>query len=269
MVTRSIEMTVYEKGKKAPKYSIDSDLNGEMSLQDFLEYSRSVIVSVAKDVLSDSQSKGFDKDPVVIVDGKYGRKEESVKPLGSIDYVSKKSASDILIFAYEAILERTKRVTGRYGRNNIVVFNGNQVANDKESMRAWIGTSPKFKDRDRIRFINTAPYANKLELDGVTKGSVGTSGRTVIPKTDKKGRPKPGAGMRKPNGVYTLALRAIRHKYRGNSIIKYEQVLGSEMGLTSPVRGSGVGRVRQKGKSAGRTYVYPSILIYIKEGGIL
>ena len=74
---------------------------------------------------------------------------------------------------------------------------------------------------------------------------------------------------RKPNGTYTMALQSIRRKYKSNSFIKYQVVPGGYLGLTAPERGSGVGRIFQKGKYKGTPYVYPSILIYVKAAGVL
>lgn len=258
-----VEYTVTEKGRRAPQYTLDSDVNGAVTLQDFLQYTKNIIIAVARDALKDEQSRGFDQTPVVKVDNKFNAPIESVNPFGQIEFIARASVKELLLFSYESIIGRSRVATGRYLKSNIVSFNGEEIARDMKEFQSWLENKKSFKDTDRIRFVNIAPYANKLELDGLAKGSASPKSRQVKPR---------GGGnkvtVRKPNGTYSLALRAIRNKYKSNSLIKYELVLGSELGLTSPERGSGVGRIRQTGRSKGRTYVYPSILIYLFESGI-
>jgi len=267
MATASIQLQVTEGGRRAPQYIIENDLDGEISARDLIKFSQQAIIQIAKAVLVEEQGKGFDLKPVLIVDNKYNKKESDVRPFGSIEYIARQSGKDILNFIYQSIYDRSPLKKGGYMSNNLVLYNEVEVARLPSQFDAWLKNKPSFKDGDKIRFVNFAPYANKNELDGVTERGVNTVRRVT---KDRKGRVKNGGKkFRKPNGTYTLAYRAVKRKYKGNAIIKYEQVLGSDFGLTSPARGSGIGRIRQKGRDKGRTYVYPSILVYIKEGGIL
>jgi len=266
MPTSAIEISVTENGKRKPEYTLESDVSGNLTLKELFKFTKNTLLATASTILHEEQAKGFDKKPVVRVDNKYGRTEQDVNPLGQIEYISRGNSKEMLLFCYDAILQRSPRLTGRYHDNNIVLFNEREVASSRAGFEAWLSGQKSFKDKDKIRFVNIAPYANKLELDGTTSSGTSTKRRPI---KDKKGRDRIGTLVRKPNGVYTLALRAIRHKYKGNSLIKYEQILGSQYGLSSPPRGSGIGRIRQRGRDKGRTYVYPSILIYIIESGLM
>lgn len=148
-------------------------------------------------------------------------------------------------------------MTGNYRRSNYVFLNGKQVATDPTSLKAWIEAGPEIKDNDLIRFVNIAPYARKLERYGVTKQRSKTKTRN---STDKKKRS--GPKILSPNGVYFLATRAIGRKYKKNSSIKFGFIKGSGLGIV----GSFAKRKGER-KSSG-TYLYPSITIVVKGGGL-
>ena len=81
-----VDVQVYENGRRAPEYSVNTDLNGEVSLADFLSFMKATLVITADVALKEEQEKGFDKDPVRIVDNVKGRPEALVSPLGKIDW---------------------------------------------------------------------------------------------------------------------------------------------------------------------------------------
>jgi hypothetical protein len=130
-----------------------------------------------------------------------------------------------------------------------------------------LNSNPKFTNKDRLRFVNTAPYANKLELEGVTAN--GTNKKEGPTKRKNGSLRDKGKLFRKPNGVYIISHRAIKRMLKGNVFVVYQPILGSELGLNSPESGSGIGRKRQLGRDKGRTYVYPSIYIQIAQTGIV
>ena len=260
----SFNITVFERGKRAPQFELNVDPDGEADFKNNLLLLKDVLISTAKTVLKEEQSIGFDKNPVIKIDNRFGKTEAQVNPLGQIEYIARQDAKDILIMAYRLILEKSRVLTGRYLRSNVVLFNGSEVANDWGEFEAWIKTIKSFKESDTVIFVNTAPYANKLELDGVTKEK-GINRRIVTVKPDKNRQRR----VRKPNGVYHLTYRALRRKYKNNSIIREGVITGDKIGLTNPEKGSGIGRIRQLGPSKGRAYVYPTITIYLKEAGII
>lgn len=265
--TFGIEYEVYEQGRKAPQWTIEGDLKGEMTLADLLQFTKSNLIVIADFALKEEQAKGFDKNPVVTVDGRVGRPVELVNPLGSIVYTSRKNIDEIIIAIYQSIEERSPVDTGRYRRSNYVFLNGNQVANNMSTLEAWL-KSAKIEPKDIIRFVNIQPYARKLERLGVTAQR--TQSRTRR-SSDKKNRSGTGGRVLAPNGSYFLAARSTKRIYKNNIKIDFKFIPGSQIGLRSTFKNSsGIpGRTRRQKKSAPRTYLYPSILVKVVEGGTL
>lgn len=258
----AIELNVTESGRKKPKYTLVSDLNGEVSLEDFLNFTKSSLIIIADQVLREEQANGFDKSPVTIVDGRQNKAVIDVNPLGSIRFVSRKSMSEIILETYNALLGRSKVLTGRYKSSNYVFLNGKQVATDLKSLETWIATSPDFQEKDMIRFVNIQPYARRLERLGVTAQRT-QNRRTESRMNNKSARREASKKILSPNGTYFLTARAIRAKYKNNSVIRFTFLPGSSLGIPGTFKGG------RKGKnSAGRPYLYPTILISVQEGGI-
>lgn len=254
----AVDFSVYENGRKKPEYTLDSDLAGEVSLKDFLEFTKSTLIVTADVVLKEEQSNGFDKKPVVAVDGKVGKPVFNVSPLGSIEFTSRANMSEVILETYKAILFRSPVLSGRYKSSNFVFLNGQQIATDLPTLEAWLKSNPPFKDNDLIRFVNVQPYGRKLERLGVTGQR--TQSRTVGKK--KKGLIGPARGVKVPNGTYFLTARAIRAKYKRNSVIKFTFISGSSLGITGSFKQS------RRGKP-GRPYLYPTIIISVSESGSL
>lgn len=252
-------MSVTEGGRKRPNYTLDSDINGEMTLQDLLEWTKAALIVTADSVLKDAQKNdGFPEDPVLVVDGKQGKNPKDVHPLGSIQFVAKQDFGPILVEAYAGILKRSKIKTGRYISSHYVFHQGNQVANDEATLKAWLATNPVFRDNDTIRIVNIQPYARRLEMLGVTAQR--TQNRIAKPRPGSKKRS--GTMVKMPNGAYQLTARQIKSKYKNNLGIKFTFLPGSSMGLTA----SFAKRPRDKGKR--KTYLYPSIVFTISSRGI-
>lgn len=255
----AVEIQVYESGRRRPQYSIDSDLNGETTLQELLEWSKSSLIIIADQVLGEEQKIGFDKNPIVTVDGRVGAPISSVHPLGGIEFSSRADIKDILFDTYESLLNRSKVLTGAYKSSHLVFLNGTQVASNLRELEVWYAfSSPKFQDNDKIRFVNTQPYARRLERLGVT------AQRTRASLRDPGGKKKPrGFTVKIPNGAYALTARAIRSKYKRNSSIVFTFISGGILGIPGSFKSG------RKGKnSAGRPYLYPSIVISVNERGV-
>ena len=248
-------LTVTENGRKRPGYTVDSDLHGEMTLKDLLDWTKSALIVTADTVLKEEQAAGFDKNPVVIVDGAKNRAVASVHPLGQITFTSKQQFGwTILLEAYEGLLERSKVLTGAYKSSHYVAWNGKQVANDLGSLKQWIEGNPEFKEGDIIRIVDIQPYARRLEMLGVRAGK--TQNRRVEKKS--KGAPT-GRFYKKPNGAYQLTYRQVLNKYKNNVAIRFEFITGFQIGV------AGVFKTGRKGQ-AGRTYLYPSLKFTITLG---
>ncbi len=261
----SVDFKVEEGGKKSPLYTLESDLNGEVSLADFLAFTKQSLVVIADQVLKEEQANGFDKTPVVIVDGKSGQVVTDVSPLGSIEFVARSDMKEIILTTYKNLLEKSPIWTGEYRAAHHVFLNGVEVAGDLASLTTWLATGPQFSERDLIRFVNSQPYARKLERYGVTQQR--TKNRSATTKRKNKGTV---TRVNQPNGVYYLTTRAIRTRFKKNSIIRFEFVSGAGIDFTD--RHNKVNRKFKTGKnkkSIGRAYLYPSIVISVQESGVL
>lgn len=244
---------VKENGRKSPTWSLQGDLYGNLTLHDLLTMTKKALIAISSDALREEQSQGFDREPLRLVDGSPSKQVQDVNPLGKIQYIARQNIRDVIVYAYEAVMERSPFLSGEYLESNVVTYNGRQVANTLAGVKQWLETQT-FNNKDKIRILNTAPYARKLELRGIRKGV--THPKWGAPSRHSKGERNSQGQVRKPNGAYTLAEKAIKAKYGRNAFIKYELMLGSTIGLT------GEGRVRKTGADKGRPYVYPSILIY-------
>lgn len=274
MVSIAVDLSVYENGKKAPEWTLDSDLDGVQSLEDLLKYTKASLILIADEALREEQGKGFDKKPVVTVDGRVGKPVYNVNPLGSIVFTARQDLNDILIEAYMAVQERSPVDTGKYKSSHYVFLNGQQVATDTLSLQTWINSNPEFKQGDILRILNITPYGRKLERYGITANKRAT--KRTVKSRDKQGRSGTGGRVLAPNGVYYLTSRQILRKYKNNSNIKFEFIPGRQIGLTQDrfktinVKNTKTQRPQVvKRKRPGNTYLYPCIKIVVDEKGIL
>lgn len=240
----------------------DKELTETFELEDLLDYLKASLIITTDEVLKDEQARGFDKKPVIAVDGSISKSILNVNPFGSIEITSRSSMKEILLDTYQAISTKSPVLTGRYKSSNFVFHNGIQVATDLSSLESWLNSSPKFEDKDLIRFVNIQPYARKLERQGIRAGS---EGKNIGRRRDSRSTSKSGkvrVRLNQPNGAYYLTSRTIRNKYKRNSVIKFEFIGGGSLGI------SGSFKAGRKGKP-GRPYLYPSIVISVRESGIV
>jgi hypothetical protein len=254
----TVDIEVSQNGKRRPEINLVSDLGGEATLGDLLEFTKQSLILVSDEILREEQANGFDSKPVVVVDGRFNKPPSAVNPLGSIEFVSRVDIDQVIIDAYRAVLNRSPILTGRYIFSNVVVYNGRQVASDLGQLEAWLKSGVVIKDRDIIRIVNTQPYARKLERRGVTGQR--TLSRTV--KSRDKEKAKGGLRVSAPNGAYYLASRTIKAKYKRNSVIRFSFLPGNLLGL------SGSFKTGKKG-SVGRSYLYPALTISVDGKGVL
>lgn len=252
----SVDISVTQNGRRAPQFDLHGkDLDGNLSLAELLDFTKQALIVTADTVLKEEQAKGFDKTPVITVDNTVGKAVINVSPLGKIEITARADMGDVVLETYQGILDRSPVLTGQYKSSNFVFWNGKQVATDKASLTAWVESNPAFQDEDLIRFVNIEPYARKLERLGVTEQR--QQSRTVQGRGKRRAS---GTGrVLAPNGTYFLTARAIRSKYKRNSIIRFEFISGSQLGLGSSF-------APKRGKP-GRAYLYPSILISVQESG--
>lgn len=254
-----VTLSVEEKGKKRPEYTLDTDLNGEITLQDLLQWTKSALIITADEVLREEQANGFDKEPILLVDGRQGRNPNTVNPLGQIEFVSRSNVADIFIETYEGLLKRSPVLKGDYKASHYVAYNGTQVASSLEGLKSWLAGDINFKAGDTIRIVNVQPYARRLELLGVT------AQRTQNRREDagRRAKKKTGTMVRVPNGAYQLTSRSIKSKYKNNVGVRFSFLPGTSIGLSGSFKGGRKGR-----NSSGRPYLYPSIAFVLNERGM-
>lgn len=268
----SLDYSVYEKGKKVPSFKIDTDLSGEVTLEEFLSFTKRSLIIIADQVLREEQSQGFPKDPVVVVDGRLNKQVIDVNPLGKIQFIAKKDAvNEIILKIYESIVKRSPVDTGTYFDGNVVAYNGKVIATNKLELDQWAETDEanNIKPGEIVRFFNVYPYSGRLERHGVT-----AQRQTVreVKSTDKKKRS--GETIQAPNGAYYLTSRSIRRTAKYNAKIYFEFIPGTEIGLDKlPVKTKAGQSLRKSfkpgpGQRFFGSYVYPSIRVIFTEGGI-
>lgn len=252
----SVELSVQEDGLTTEKagYLRDSDIE----LVDLLKWTKRQLIIIADQTLKEEQAKGFDKSPVVVIDGRRDKRPIDVNPLGQIEFFSRLSVSEILMESYRQLLSRSKVLTGQYKASHFVFLNGIQVATDMDSLAKWIASEPKVKDKDTIRIVNIQPYGRRLELLGVTAQRTNAK----LEDAGRRSKKRTGTKVRLPNGAYQLTARAIRSKFKNNLGVRFTFLPGSSLGLSGAFKGG------RKRNSAGRPYLYPSIVFTVSERGL-
>lgn len=268
----SIELRVEEKGKKAPNYDIRSDLQGEVTLADLFKHLKSSLIAISDMALKEEQANGFEKNPIVIVDGSAKKRIENVSPMGKIEFHSKAVTSIALMEAYDAILKRSpKGRTGTYANSNYVTLNGKLIAANRGELQDWINSKVTIADKDVFRFVNVMPYARYLERMGIT-----TAGGSRRSRKSKDKQLRSGATVLAENGTYFLSYRAMLRLFSKNYKIRFELLPGSTLGIDGviikrPDRKGNFRRTYSKdGKNARKgvnSYLYPTIKIEIIPGG--
>ena len=242
----------------------------DANLKEFLLDIKDVLIQVSQDALREEQRAGFDPNPITIVDGIFNKPISAVFPLGSIEFVSTSvEALQVIKDTYAEIYRLSKIVTGTYIAYNYVFVNGRVVARTVPELDSWIATNPQLKPRDIIRFVNLTAYARRLEYLGVTAQR--QRARKTNPKRHEKR--KNDKKLPRPNGVYYLATRVIRAKYRGNVGAYFGFILGREIDSSLiPSRTLAGKKMRntfdssRNPKNSG-SYLYPSVKLVINSRG--
>lgn len=266
MLTVGIQVQSLGRAKDLPQYNLESDLRGEVTLQDFFLYVKAVLLTTAEAALREEQARGFTKTPTVIVDNRRGKPPSQVNPLGKIEFVdaAKFTDTEVLLTTMKKLIDLSPILKGDYIASHVVAWNGIIVGTDVSSLQAWLNTNPQIKPGDTIRFLNVQPYARKLERLGVTR----KGGRRRYVKSRDK-RQRSGPQVLTPNGVYFQVWRSVRRLYKRVRQVQFSFVPGSSLGT---LNGRDISQSRfrsranlrgrkEQAKGVGQTYLYPSITI--------
>jgi len=269
MSNLNISLTITDTRKNADIKALENDLNGSATLVDFLLGFKEFHIAVANEVLKDEQGRGFDKKPRTKVDGRFDRKIETVKPLGSIEFYARMVVSESIVKIYEELFRRSPVDTGEYKAQHVVFFNKKLVASSVEGLKAFVKlqeSTEGFKLKDTIRFLNVAPYARKLEYLGTRKGIAGkTKGVQKNYGHREVTSRKTGLKLKRPNGTYYLVYKLAKSKYSSIArFIKFSFLPNGADGISVQPRGG----ERTTFIKDGRPYLYPSIVIRLSDEGI-
>lgn len=266
----SVDLFVFERGKRRPEYTLETDLDGKVTLEDYVNFMKLTLLTIARDTVKEEQRRGFDKNPTILVDNRRGKPLEAVKPFGKIDFIARADIRDVLVETYQGLIDRSKIVTGQYVESHFVFWNTNRVATNMQELQAWYDSSPAVKPGDRIVFVNVAPYARRLERYGVVKGSQSKSRLRYQRSSDKRKRSGLDGKILAANGVYFLTTRSIKRKYGKQTKIQFKFIPGSTLGLNNFKFQSKTAKRPKGAKKSTGTYLYPTILIVVDSaGGVL
>lgn len=236
------------------------------TVEDLLRYTKLVLIDTAKEFLKENISKGdFPNEYITIVDNRVGSREESVKSLGKIEYVTKIGDVALAIKTiFKLISERTPIRSGYYSSMHILMFNGTVVAKGYANAISWLSAERTYKNTDYFRIINLAPYARKIERLGVRRNSRGKE-KGKISRSYRKGQTTKGVSTRLPNGAYWLARGAARRQFpQLKNNIRFSFIpISPSLASSQNNKNFNTDYTFKTGKGRGRPYLYPSITIYI------
>lgn len=269
---------VYERGSPDNRYTLDTDLNGEVSMKDLLEYSRRALIATAKTVLSEELARGFDKNYMTLIDNSRKKNLQEVSPLGKIQFIAQAQATNLITDLYKLILFRSPIDTGLYKDSHLVFVNGELVARNLHQLLGYMKTAPVLTAGTVIRFVNIMPYASKLERQGITAGN--SPGKLRLGLSRSKKKRAAGVKIRQPNGAYFLALKEFRSSFGRNVKSFFEFYNGKALGIPGAVGAPTTGyrgnklrydfatpRSKKGGKERKpRPYTFPTIRLLLDGG---
>ena len=269
-----IKLSVEEKGKSSPRWEVERDSSGALTLQEIMEFLKTALIQVSGEALKEEQAKGFDKNPLILVD-KREKPVTSVSPFGRIDIISRADMAVALLDMYDFILARSPVMTGQYISSHVVLAERQIIARDRKELEDWIKNTSDKSNIKTYHFINLMPYAGMLERESITSKNRGMHGKVKMVKSrDKRKRAADANGMvRAPNGAYFLAHRAFKNKYK--SLLAFFQFTPlKSFGISAPLSGHVNGKklrgtFAESNKKYKGPYVYPTIRLVVREGGSL
>lgn len=191
------------------------------------------------DELKQEQDQGNLLDPKIIVDGRVERRPTRMRPGGQITAVDpgfdfletavKEAWSELLRRSPVGTRDKpwAKYYPKKYRDAHVILINGNEFTGNIDD----IGQELKNPDTDVVNFVNTQPYARKLE---------------------NLGPPKPGyVRVQRPNGNYQFVRKKMARKFRGVVQFQFTYLELGQLGVT----------YKDKSRGKDRLLVYPSLRI--------
>lgn len=271
-----LQFSISDNANNIPTAELEKDLSGKKTFLDIAETVRRFQIDTSLRALKEEQAKGFDKNPRQRIDNKFDAPLENLRFFGKVEYFAKQDVTEALLQIYKELEARSPWRTGLYRKGNTVIYNTTVVGDTYgQLVRFFSGIDKQggFKEGDRIIFVNTRPYARKLELLGVRRATTGQNRGLNTPSNPRKTKSKKtGRLLKKPNGAYYLTYRLARRKFKSiaNSI-SFSFISGNNSFFRiTPQDGFRTTFSSRQGKGrGGRPYLYPTIQIQISEKGII
>lgn len=199
------------------------------------------VVVTARAVLREEQRKGFDPKPKTIVDRRHNAPIESVKMFGLIEFIERTDLGEIVDWIYRRLVETSPVLKGDYAANHLILMNGEEA-----SERDWKSFGPG----DRLTFVNTMPYARRIEGGARFMGWNSRVDRSVRNFVG-------GHSVQAPNGVYRVVFRQAKNRFGKQVIIEFRYVVLTGGTVKTPKFRTDATRSRFKG------YRYPALQLYV------
>jgi len=271
MAAFSVETTITDnKGKTvSPLKALTRDKVGLVNFKEFADDFKQGLIGIARDTLREEQSGGFDKKPRTRIDGKFDRDPATVLPFGRLEFFARVSSIEAITEVWDLIQKRIIVDTGEMKNSNVVMVNDLVIARTRGELVSYLRkNSQKLGDGTKVTFLNTAPYARKLERLGYRAGKRGLRGSTR--KSRKTKSRITGNLISAPNGAYYLSYKRIRSNPKTKGIanfFRFQYITGGNLGNAIPSDGrrrTYSHQFNSEAAQAGLIYIRPLFLNYHK-----
>lgn len=260
-------VSVKDSDKNAPAWSIQNDLDGELTYDDLAYYSTRILYYTSKEVLKEELGQGFDPNYRTRTDNKWEKNPDNVKPFGKIEYFSRINIGPTVLDAYSELMRRSPIRTRQYYASHYVFVNSRLVATSFSEVQRWAKFgADKLKAGDFIRIVNVVPYASRIEVRGERRGLTGKNKGKNVRVASKSSM---------LNGTYHQTARSVRSKYKVGGNIRSGLMPNGWQGIK--VKAGGRFRTSyiedklrdsKKRKRFSGPYVFPYISFAFTDAGI-
>lgn len=184
---------------------------------------RKAHAALAREGIAEVEARQGVLPKTTVVDGRRGAAEEQVKVGGLIRYEISPVA-EIVGEVYAELVRRSPVRTGNYVRHILTFVNGIQFDEAKAGRKIEV-----YPAGAEVTFINTTPYARKIEGGRRFIGSFG--------RTDPSRRS--GLSVQAPDGVFEITALAMARRFGNQVRISFEYRTHNGADAYRPKRGEG------------------------------
>lgn len=217
-------------------------------------------IAVAEKHLKARVARGFDRQPLVVTDGRARKDYRDVKVFGVIEFARRANLAEAVLWARDRATEISPigpSKAGHYRDDHMIMIDGVQVRGDLKAKLMAL------KAGQRVQLVNPRVYAALIEgKDAYTRWEVrpkrGKPGRRAQRRKEGwKASQMRGQSRQAPQGVYRVVFRELVRRYGKTMAFNF-----GNMKLPSGVRVSG--QLGKGGKRGLRDQVYPTITFALK-----